>query len=749
MSRWEGPRQLRFPHLPFQGNFPSKPENARNVENAQRRSLDPIALPTARSDAHRSSFLALPPCPKQPHECSLLTTSSSTSVHHSSYGLFSAPTSRVQTAPATMAAASKFEDSIRAAEFHHAEYIKHMRLMHEAVASQHADTHVSLLTSPVARSEPDDENPASIAPILKRLPTEQFTADEALQHLSSLRRTNEETRFWRWSTLGRLWTTSSPVTTIERLFGPPLDDQEGDGYRNASCVVHEIDQGGQSRRLYGDQVDQTLPNPSREAWSMLSSINEDGSAVGRITMLEEPSPPMILAIHMTMQKHFDMDEVFHNLITAGGDKTVYKTKAFLDSRSFEANPLRRRSFFITLKYYTVVGDGFSPARWQYRASRSSPSHPPSAAVDIVECSSILCLSLSGEPVKRVGLETRNSGRTQGGELYDTNAPWHILNIQCFPDDESSPRPDYAKETFCNGPHAFLFCLSVEYRNAIRRYRLIHKRIKDLIIPPRRLIHDSFLRDHVQFEDPKLTFSRQYFWAYNALTIINATIQGMRDTYSETFNDEFWAGRHETLWPHPDPHSPAGKAYVARLLPLRKKLEDSVQTLQLLHDENEQTREQIHGLREQLYGASAEEKSRKAIEQGKNIKILTSVSMIFLPLTFVTSVFGMTNFEFGDRDWQFIVIMVAVGVPFFLLIFLLQTHKALRKGRRKLYFYVRNIIWILDFVIGMHPSLHGGFWFLRRLPRIPLQVWSSFRKKIWDRFVKRRARSDGENQTEMV
>src|SRR3569833_1889810 len=50
---------------------------------------------------------------------------------------------------------------------------------------------------------------------------------------------------------------------------------------------------------------------------------------------------------------------------------------------------------------------------------------------------------------------------------------------------------------------------------------------------------------------------------------------------------------------------------------------------------ERTRRDGARLREQLFSGSSVRESRRAGEQGDNIKILTSVSMIFLPLTFVT------------------------------------------------------------------------------------------------------------------
>jgi len=57
-------------------------------------------------------------------------------------------------------------------------------------------------------------------------------------------------------------------------------------------------------------------------------------------------------------------------------------------------------------------------------------------------------------------------------------------------------------------------------------------------------------------------------------------------------------------------------------------------------------------------------------------------MIFVPLTFVTSVFGMTNMDQRPHFWQFGVTLATVCVPFFLLIGFLNTEAGYRIWMRK-------------------------------------------------------------------
>lgn len=147
--------------------------------------------------------------------------------------------------------------------------------------------------------------------------------------------------------------------------------------------------------------------------------------------------------------------------------------------------------------------------------------------------------------------------------------------------------------------------------------------------------DGRLRDKLLFEDKHFTYIRRYFWAYNSLGVINAGIRSMLSSYRESFTDEFWEGRHSTLWPHPDPAGADGRAYRDRMAAVRVELDRACADLEGVIARNTATRKEIENLRDQLFSGSSIRESRRAIEQGDNIKVLTLSSMVFLPLTFVT------------------------------------------------------------------------------------------------------------------
>lgn len=189
--------------------------------------------------------------------------------------------------------------------------------------------------------------------------------------------------------------------------------------------------------------------------------------------------------------------------------------------------------------------------------------------------------------------------------------------------------------------------------------------------------DGRLRDKLLFEDKHFTYSRRYFWGYNTLGVINGGIKSMINAYTETFTRDFWTGNHRTLFPLQNMEVAEMQAYLRKLEPLRRELEDAIAMLHSVYDMNERTRQEIKSLRDQLFSGSSVKESRRAIEQGDNIKVLTSVSMIFLPLTFVTSVWSMTGFPLEVDTWQFPLTMILACVPFILFVCMLQTRTGMR------------------------------------------------------------------------
>lgn len=373
-------------------------------------------------------------------------------------------------------------------------------------------------------------------------------------------------------------------------------------------------------------------------WESIRELNPPSKtrqAVGRITVVREPSPILFGATHHTMHGIFDVDELFTKLVEAG-------TSSASVDRMYHEDERRQRSMVFNLEYFTLIGKDCEPMQWQIAARQEDrkPGH-----IAITRCSSVLALSLHGPRIKKIKNPARQKTR-EHGHVYDPFSSWEVLNIQCYPDWKASLDVHDSSKHYTCGPEAFMTALLGEFRDAERRFEDIYKRISERVTPPLDFMFDSEIRDRLLFEDGAYTMVRRYFWAHQTLGIMNESIKAMVDAYEDTFTDDVWEGKHKTLWPMMDPDSQRSLHYKKKMAALKIELEGAVANLRKVILENEGRRKEIIGLRDELFSGTSIQESRKSVEatettvqQGHNIKLLTLVSMCFLPLTFVTSVFG--------------------------------------------------------------------------------------------------------------
>lgn len=409
---------------------------------------------------------------------------------------------------------------------------------------------------------------------------------------------------------------------------------------------------------------------------------------------------------MTLHNAFDMDELFRHLVrTEASSSHMF--------RAFTEDPRHQRTFFFTFEYYTIIGDDCKPMQWQRadRVTSSSDSHMP-----LSRCGAVVALALFDENPRRVRNRARHS-KTNYGWVHDMWSPYQVLQLECFPDWKSTPingKP-YTFESghrYLNGPEAFLHALLTEYRDARKRYDEIYKQITELVTPPLGFLFDEEARRKRLFEDKHFTWTRRYFYAHQALGNVNDSIKAMIDAFEDTFTDDVWGkplavlfglihannadGESKTLWPLYE-ESPRNDHWKRRLRLLRLQFEREMKELRILQRENNERRHEIETLQEQLFSGTSIQESRKSVEladvtvhQGYNIKVLTIVNLFFMvcqlqpfllfftlttmqPLTFVTSIFGMTNMPAEPAPyWPFAITLVAICVPFFSIIGFLST-----------------------------------------------------------------------------
>lgn len=490
------------------------------------------------------------------------------------------------------------------------------------------------------------------------LPPQSYDHEHLRNHLKS----------YNWDRWGRL-ILSTIITDRGRLKQPSLFPTNDGPAEDRSHYSHYqvFDVGTDGAPLLVETADmENAKSRATQIWHSIKNLNADGGgrrkAVGRITIAREPSPILFAALHLTMNNHFHMDELFRHLVESEASSANMHRACDEDER-------KQRSFIFNFEYYTIIGDDCKPMAWQLAdKQKGSESHIP-----LSRCSSVVALSLHGSPISKFRNRSRRAN-TKYGFVYDPWAPWQVLNVQCYPDWRSTLEVHDSTKHYVNGPEAFLATLLTEYRDAQKRFEEIYHRITKLITPPLDFLFDEELRDKRLFEDKNFTWTRRYFWAHQTLGTMNDSIKALIDMFEDTFTQDVWEGNHKTLWPLLEEESPRNQFWKKRLKKYRHDLEKEIRNLRILIEENNARRHEIKSLRDQLYSGTSVLESRKSVElseitiqQGHNIKLLTLVNIFFLPLTFVTSVFGMTNMPTEQHYWAFGITMATVCIPFFCLV----------------------------------------------------------------------------------
>ena len=462
--------------------------------------------------------------------------------------------------------------------------------------------------------------------------------------------------------------------------------------------VHEI--GNDGAPLLVDKTGgEQASGAAMAIWAAIKEINppeQQRKAVGRITTFREPSPIFFAAAHFTMHKHFDMDELFRRLWESDGSSA----SAY---RAFEADPRRQRSVVFNLEYFTLIDPECEPMKWQMAEGQVDRTRPDRVA--ITRCSSVIAVALNGPVVHKP--RNRSRQRIQDyGFVYDPFSSYQVVNVQCYPDFKATLNVHDESDRYVNGPEAFMHCLLAELGDAEKRMNDVCTRIAARVTPPLEFMFDADIRERLLFEDGKFSMARLYHWAHRTLGIMTASVENLVDAYEATFTEEVWRGDHKMLWPMMDPDSARSKEYKRKMGILKEEFGTQLIKLRKIIDKNQVRRTEIIGLRDELFTGTSIFESRKSVEatvttvqQGHNIKLLTLVSMSFLPLTFCSGIFGMSmrkDFEY----WQFAIVTSTVCVPFILLIGSLNTHRGMTFWREKTHMIINKTILFFAWLAGL-------------------------------------------------
>lgn len=499
------------------------------------------------------------------------------------------------------------------------------------------------------------------------LPAVEFSEEDLREHI----------RGHEWNQHEKL--IFGPMIRSGKLYSPTSLFADGEHTSDADHTTADIyevgDDGAPLQRSRSDVL-----HGDHAAWEVLRSTNKDENrkqAVGRIIVLREPSPLLYGALHLTMSSHFDMDSLYKMLID-----DHQRTKAYV-SGSKHSDPRHQRSLVFCFKYHTMVGENREPLEWQ---NHDDDIGHKDGHIPISTCSSVVALSLSGPPARTFRRHSRRSRKPEIAHVYDPFAPWHVITIQNFPDWNSEVDLHETHHHYVNGPDAFLTSLLHEYRDAAKRFRELARAVTNFTMPAQRTMFDDKIRDELIFESGDFVFTRRYFWASQTLGILSEEIEAMITTYRDTFTDEVWSGEHRTLFPGKVETSARFANWRKKMAHTRRQFDLVIGTLIDVQRFIAKEQKEIKSLREWLFSGTSVQESRQAVkqalitvEQGYNIKLLTLVTIFFLPLMFVTGVFGMTNMPEKDDFVPAIAMAVAVCLPTYLLIAIINKPEAFQKG----------------------------------------------------------------------
>ncbi|THV45583.1 hypothetical protein BGAL_0472g00030 [Botrytis galanthina] len=215
--------------------------------------------------------------------------------------------------------------------------------------------------------------------------------------------------------------------------------------------------------------------------------------------------------------------------------------------------------------------------------------------------------------------------------------------------------------------AELECVEKVLSNVIERW-------KGLNGPFRELLEENFLDieqySNLLFDDEKFTRSRKYFWAIGCLTEIDNVLSDNIKQWDLYYKEHLQPLlNHEDtkhlldaacLYPPEDWETFRGDHMLDELKKTIQQARTHINTLKELRNDFSRKLEITKALRDGLFNASALVESRASTRLGENVKLLTYVSIFYLPLAFCAALWAIPNIQESSTKVPFIITACIVG-----------------------------------------------------------------------------------------
>ncbi|KAF2104083.1 hypothetical protein NA57DRAFT_50929 [Rhizodiscina lignyota] len=214
-----------------------------------------------------------------------------------------------------------------------------------------------------------------------------------------------------------------------------------------------------------------------------------------------------------------------------------------------------------------------------------------------------------------------STSVQLAESYFKYDPYHTTDV-------GSSESSLFRPLNPNEPPAMLMLswISVALHHVLWRWQSAIDAVQAEIKSSRQIVFMDD-RNDLMADDPQFTLSKTYFWALQAYKLFEETISETVTTWRR-FQDESLPVLRDNRVP-----SEEWKKAVQDINDAVSELESKTRAIR-------KRAEEVRDLRKGLISASALFDSRISVRQGENIRLLTYITLLFLPLSFATSIFGM-------------------------------------------------------------------------------------------------------------
>ncbi|OAX81133.1 hypothetical protein ACJ72_04526 [Emergomyces africanus] len=172
----------------------------------------------------------------------------------------------------------------------------------------------------------------------------------------------------------------------------------------------------------------------------------------------------------------------------------------------------------------------------------------------------------------------------------------------------------------------------------------------------------FMRDRsdLMADDPQFSLSKTYFWALQTYKLFERTLEQTIATWESFKVDSL-------------PKIQDGRISYENWDASVSSIDQAVELLKPKINRIKRGIQDVRDLREGLQSTAAVFDSRTAVRQGENIRLLTYITLLFLPLSFGTGIFSMQIIEPSSRTINaFAITLPVITIISALLIFNLNT-----------------------------------------------------------------------------